>query len=273
MPLAERDLAYVRDLVYGSCAIVIEASKDYLVEARLTPVAREGGFADLSAMVSHLRSSATNGMHAKVVEAMTTNETTFFRDVNPFEMLREEVLPRLIQARAATRALTIWCAACSTGQEPYSIAMLLREHFPQLDPWRVRIVATDVSLAALERAKEGRYRQLEVNRGLPAKMLVKYFDRVGAEFFIKPQIRQSVEYLPANLIKAWPAMGVVDVVFMRNVLIYFDVETKKRLLGRVHDLLSPDGVLFLGGAETTLNLESRFQRVASKGAVAYGRAP
>lgn len=270
MSLAERDLAYVRDLVYGAAAIVIEPGKEYLVEARLTPVARDGGFADLAAMVSHLRTTATNGLHNKVVEAMTTNETTFFRDVHPFEMLKGEVIPRLIKERT-NQTLNIWCAASSTGQEPYSIAMVLRDGFPQLQNWKVKILATDVCTPVLERAKEGRYRQLEVNRGLPAAMLVKYFDRSGADYVVKPTLRSLVDYQFLNLIKPWPAMPPMDIVFIRNVLIYFDVPTKKRILGRIYDLLAKDGLLFLGGAETTLNIEDRFERVTSGKAIAYAK--
>ena len=264
MALGEQDLSYVRTLVYDASAIVIEPGKEYLVEARLDPLAREAGFASLGQLVTHLRGTVRNGLHARVVEAMTTNETTFFRDVHPFELLKAEVLPRLLEARKASKRVTIWCGASSTGQEPYTIAMLLREHFSGLADWRISIVATDLSTAVLERAKAGVYSHLEVNRGLPAPLLVKYFEKAGASFRLKPEITRMVEFRSLNLTASWPSLGPVDIVFLRNVLIYFDVPTKKKILGRVHDLLPQDGVLFLGGAETTLNLDDRFRRIETK---------
>ncbi len=275
MPLAERDVSYVRDLVYGASAIVIESGKGYLVEARLTPIARDAGFVDLTALVTHLRSSARNGLHAKVVEAMTTNETTFFRDVHPFELLKTDVIPRFLESKKASRSLRIWCGASSTGQEPYTIAMVLKEHFPRLSDWKVSIVATDINTAVLERARTGIYSQLEVNRGLPAPYLVKYFERRGAEFALKEEIRKAVDFRVLNLTADWPNLAAIDVVFLRNVLIYFDVPTKKRILGRVYDAMTCDGVLFLGGAETTLNLDDRFKRVetTSGRTVAYDKKP
>ena len=273
MALAERDFSYVRDLVYGSAAIVIEPGKEYLVESRLAPIAKEEGFVDLSGLVAKLRSAPQNGLHRKVVDAMTTNETTFFRDLYPFDMLRTEILPRLIEARKSTQVLTIWCAACSTGQEPYSVAMLLREHFPLLSRWRVKIYATDYCGPVLEKAKAGVFGQLEVNRGLPAPMLIKYFERRGSDFHIKDEIKSLIDFRQLNLMDQWPAMGPVSVIFIRNVLIYFDVATKKRILSRAHDLLTPDGTLFLGGAETTLNLEDRFMPVRVARGVSFSRKP
>lgn len=270
MALREQDMAYVRDLVYARSAIVLEASKEYLIEARLLPLAREAGFADLAAMFVDLRANAVNGMHTRVVEAMTTNETTFFRDIHPFDALKADILPALREARKTTRAIKIWCAACSTGQEPYSIAMTLREHFPDLAAWRVRILATDLNTAVLQRAREGVYKQLEVNRGLPAAMLTKYFERVGTDFRVKSEVRSLVEYEALNLIGHW-TVPQSDVVFLRNVLIYFDVETKKRILARVRASMSADGVLFLGGAETTLHLDDQFERVQYGKSIAYRR--
>ena len=200
-------------------------------------------------------------LHGKVVEALTTNETTFFRDHHPFEALRSEVLPRLIAGRQRTRNLFVWSAACSTGQEPYSLAMLIREHFPELKDWDVRILATDFSQAALDRVNLGRYRQLEVNRGLPAPLLVKYFEREGAEWRVRSDLRSMVETKQLNLVEQWPSMPFVDVVMLRNVLIYFDVATKKKILGHVRKIMSSDGVLFLGAAETTLNIDDSFDRM------------
>lgn len=271
MGLAEQDLSYLRGLVYQQSAIVIEPRQDYLLEARLLPVAKEAGLADVSALVGQLRAKPANinGLTTKVVEAMTTNETTFFRDIHPFTMLKQEVFPRLLESRKMKRTLDIWCGAASTGQEPYSVAMLVKESFPELASWRVKFVATDICNAVLERARTGIYKQIETNRGLPAPLLVKYFERSGADFRIREDVRKMIEFRHMNLIGAWSITAPLDIVFLRNVLIYFDVPTKKAILKRIYDLLAPDGLLFLGGAETTLNLEERFERVQIDKSVAY----
>ena len=269
MTISAADFGYVRDLVRQRAAIVIEPGKEYLVEARLAGVARDEGFGSLELLVAELKAKPMNGLHRKVVDAMTTNETTFFRDVHPFEALRRQILPELITARAAQRQLSIWCAGCSTGQEPYTIAMLLREHFPALAGWTVRILATDLSQDVLVRARAGRFTQLEVNRGLPASYMVKHFRKEGMEWQIAEPLRQMVEFRELNLIEAWPGVPVVDLVFMRNVLIYFDVATKRTILGRIRRVLRPDGYLFLGGAETTMNLDDSYRRVALGKAVCY----
>jgi chemotaxis protein methyltransferase CheR len=211
--------------------------------------------------VARLRTAPLNGLQQKVVEAMTTNETSFFRDVQPFEMLKQMVVPELMKRRATERRLNVWCAASSTGQEPYSLAMMLRESFPSLGGWKVRISASDLSTEVLEKARRGRYSQLEVNRGLPAHLLVKYFQRQGVEWQIKDDIRNVIDYRQLNLIEPWPALPPMDVILIRNVLIYFDVETKRQILGKARRLLRPDGYLFLGGAETTLKLDDSFERV------------
>ena len=271
MGLAEQELSYLRGLVYQHSAIVIAPRQDYLLEARLLPVAKEAGLADVSALVGQLRGrpANANGLQTKVIEAMTTNETTFFRDIHPFTMLKGEVFPRLLDSRKVKRNLDIWCGAASTGQEPYSVAMLVKESFPELSSWRVRFVATDICTAVLDRAKEGVYKQIETNRGLPAPLLVKYFERHGADFRIRDDIRKMIEFRHMNLVGQWSVTGPLDIVFMRNVLIYFDVPTKKAILSKVFNLLAPDGLLFLGGAETTLNLEDRFERVQVDKSVAY----
>jgi chemotaxis protein methyltransferase CheR len=271
MTISAADFGYVRDLVRQRAAIVIEVGKEYLVESRLSGVAREEGFGSLELLVAELKSSPSNGLHRKVVDAMTTNETTFFRDVHPFEALRQHILPELIAARAAQRRLSIWCAGCSTGQEPYTIAMLLRDHFPALAGWTVRILATDLSQEVLARARAGRFTQLEVNRGLPASYLVRHFRKEGMEWQIADPLRQMVEFRELNLIEAWPGVPAADLVFMRNVLIYFDVSTKRAILGRTRRVLGPDGYLFLGAAETTLNLDDAYQRVVIGKAVCYRR--
>ena len=261
MPLDPGDFTYISTYVRQSAAIVLEAGKEYLVESRLLPVIRDEGFPSISALVSQLRRSTQSPLHARVVEAMTTNETSFFRDVAPFDAMRQVVIPELITRRAAERRLRIWCGAASSGQEPYSLAIMLIEHFPILQNWDVQIYATDISTEILERSRLGRYSQLEVNRGMPAPLLVKYFDRVGLEWVVKPAVRKLVRYEFMNLIKPWTTVQPSDVVFMRNVLIYFDPTVKKDILGKIRKIMRPDGYMFLGGAETTMNIDANFTRV------------
>jgi chemotaxis protein methyltransferase CheR len=272
MPMNSPELEFVRELVYRRSAIVLEPGKEYLLESRLMPLARAEGFASISDMVAKMKAQPANGLHAKVVEAMTTNETSFFRDQHPFEGLKKEVIPALRQARTITRALRIWSAACSAGQEAYSIAMLLRESFPDLLSWDLRITGTDLSNAMVARAKEGVYNQIEMNRGLPAPLLLKYFDRKGTGWQVKQSLRDMFEGRQMNLIDPWPTLPRFDVIFLRNVLIYFDVPTKKLILDRVKNVLAPDGYLFLGGAETTLKIDDTFQRVQIDRAVFYRKA-
>ena len=251
---------YICRLVRDRSGIVLEAGKEYLVDARLTPVARQRQLGSLSELVGRLRAGPDDGLADRVVEAMATNETSFFRDLHPFESLRTAVLPDLIRRRRDERRLGVWCAACSTGQEPYSIAMLLREHFPELTGWRLDLLATDLSGEVLGRAREGRYSQLEVNRGLPAALMVKYFRQHGGTWELSEDVRRMVEFRELNLTRPWPVLPRMDLIFLRNVMIYFDVDTKKTILGRVARLLRPDGYLVLGGAETTLNLDDSFRR-------------
>ena len=259
MPIASVDFDFVRRTVFDTAGIVIEPGKEYLVESRLLGLARKQGLASLEVLLERMKRD-DGSLRRDVIEAMTTNETTFFRDGAPFDLLRTEVIPRLIAARAATRELSIWCAASSTGQEPYSLAMLLAEHFPSLGDWRVRILATDLSRDVLARAQAGCYTQLEVNRGLPITYLVKYFEKHGAEWRLVPRIRERVQFQQMNLVQAWPMMQAFDIVFIRNVMIYFDVAAKKSILERIGRLLPRDGYLFLGAAETTMNLDDRFKR-------------
>jgi chemotaxis protein methyltransferase CheR len=255
------DFDLVRTLVRQRSAIVLEDGKEYLADARLTPLARKHGLGSVQDLVGRLRTQPNGDLHQKVVEAMTTNETSFFRDVNPFEALRKEILPALIARRASERTLNIWCGASSTGQEPYSLVMLIREHFPQLQSWKISFMASDLSTDVLERARHGSYSQLEVNRGLPAAMLVKYFTRNGAEYRVRDDLRGMVDFRMINLVEHWPPMPPLDLVMLRNVLIYFSVETKKTILGRIRRLLRPDGYLLLGGAETTINLDDHLEQV------------
>ena len=259
--LEVKDFEYIRDFLLKRSAIALDAEKQYLVESRLQPLARREGFSSVAELVTKMQSSPVNGLHQKVVEAMTTHETSFFRDLNPFDAMRKSVLPKLIAARSVSRELRIVCLACSTGQEPYSLAMLIRETFPQLDSWKVTIVATDLSTQVLKRARDGNYNQHEINRGLPAPYLLKYFDRQGMNWQVKDNLRKMIDFQTMNLIEPWQFMLPADVVFLRNVLIYFDVAVKKEILAKVRRILRPDGFLFLGGSENALNLDDSFKRL------------
>jgi chemotaxis protein methyltransferase CheR len=270
MAISKTDFEYVSGLAHSEAALVLEAGKEYLVETRLGPLAQREGFASLADFVQHLRADIKiNGLHHKAIDALTTNETLFFRDFHPFEALRRSILPAILERRAAERRLTIWSAACSTGQEPYSLAMLLLDHFPQLANWKVVILATDLSPTVLKIAAEGKYSQFEVNRGLPASYLVKYFTKQEEKWCLKEEVKRMVEFRAMNLIQPWPVMPPLDLVFIRNVMIYFDIETKRTILRKIRNCLLPHGSLFLGTAETTMNLDALYQPVAFGKAVVY----
>ena len=269
MAIATTDMSYVRELILERSAIVIDAEKEYLVQSRLEPVAKEAGLGSLEELVAKLQGTPYGPLHKKVVEAMTTNETSFFRDTAPFEALKSQVLPDLIAKRASQKNLNIWCGASSSGQEPYTIAMVIREYFPDLANWNIQFYATDISTEMLEKCREGKYSQLEVNRGLPAQLLVKYFTKKGLGWQISEDLRNLIKFQEMNLSGSWPPFPKFDIIFIRNVLIYFDVETKKQILGKTRQLLNSDGYFFLGGAETTLNLDDAFQRVAVSGTSCY----
>jgi chemotaxis protein methyltransferase CheR len=269
MTLELEDFHYFRALLQRTAAIVLEDEKAYLVESRLSVVSHREGFGSLNALASHMRSGGGADLQRKVVEAMTTNETSFFRDGHPFEGLRLMGFPELIQRRGADRSLNVWCAACSTGQEPYSVAILLREHFPLLEKWNIRIIASDLSTEVIERARLGSYCTAELNRGISARLLDKYFRHKGKERQLRDDLRAMVEFRPLNLIDAWPALPSLDLILLRNVLIYFDVPTKRTILEKVRKVLRPAGYLLLGGSETTLNLHNGYDRVAIGPSIAY----
>lgn len=269
MSLMQSDFDYVRHLVREQSAIVLEQEKHYLVEARLARLAQQEGLGSVPELLGRLRQKKDERLTAKVVEAMTTTETYFFRDHKPYEALRREILPTLAEARAGTRRLRIWSAACSTGQEPYSLAIVLHEFFAATPGWDIQILATDINSDALALAREGCYGQLEVNRGLPASLLVRYFHQCGSQWRIKDEIRRLVKFDVLNLTKAWPSLPPLDVIFLRNVMIYFNLPTKQQVLKRVRRVLQPDGYLFLGGAETTLNVDDTFQRQELGGTSCY----
>jgi chemotaxis protein methyltransferase CheR len=269
MALELEDFHYFRTLLQRKAAIVLEDEKAYLVESRLSALSHREGFGSLNALATHMRSGGAGDLQRKVVEAMTTNETSFFRDGHPFEALRLAALPELIRRRGADHTLNIWCAACSTGQEPYSVAILLREHFPQLERWNTRIIGSDLSTDVLTRARLGRFCGAEVHRGLPTRLLDKYFQPDKEEWRVRDHLRRMVEYRVINLIDPWPALPALDLVLLRNVLIYFDVPTKRTIFERVRKVLRPDGYLLLGGSETTLNLHNGYDRVRMGPSIAY----
>lgn len=271
MTLSRESFDFVRAVLKDRSAHALEEDKTYLVETRLLPVARRHGLATVEDLVRRLRLRNDETLLGEVVEAMTINETFFFRDGRPFEVLRDTILPELIRRRVAVRRLHVWSAACSSGQEPYSVALLLRHDFPALDGWNVRLLASDLSAAMLGRARAGRYSELEVSRGLPPELRNAYFERHGHAWHLRDDIRRMVEYLPINLSGAWPALPPLDLVLLRNVLIYFDTPTKQRILARVRALMAPDGYLLLGGAETTHNLDNDFVPVTYAGVSFYQR--
>lgn len=260
---------FIRTLVRDKAAIVLDAHKSYLVESRLSPIVRAHGLHSFENLVEQLRKPNSGGLVQEVVEAMTTNETSFFRDLHPFEALKRQVLPELIARREKEQKLTIWSNACSTGQEAYTIAMLLREHFPKLATWQVRIIATDICSKVLAKAKSGEFNQTEVNRGLPAQFLLKYFTRQGLKWIINDEIRSMVDFRPLNLVEPWSGIPPTDIVFLRNVLIYFDIQTKQQILSKVHRTLRSDGYLFLGGAESTVGIQCAFTREQAASATFY----
>jgi chemotaxis protein methyltransferase CheR len=269
--MTDQDFDFIRRLMQEQSAIVLEPGKQYLVESRLAPLVKQQNLNSLGELIARLRFDSGNGLRRQVVEAMVTTESLFFRDHHPFEALRKVVIPSLVKRRQGERRLNVWCAASSTGQEPYSVALLLREHFPELMPWTVSLLASDISRDVLARARDGRFNQFEVNRGLPAALLVKHFEQHGTDWQLRPAVRGMVEFREINLARPWPVLARMDVVFLRNVMIYFDVETKKSILKRLTDLLRPDGYLFLGGSETTLGLSDAFQRVEPNNAGVYQR--
>lgn len=257
-PLSPVNFGFVRDLVYREAGIVLDQGKEYLVETRLSAVAIAEGFASVNALVEQLRiAGASPAITRTIVDALTTNETLFFRDLNPFDAMREQVIPQFRAARPGTQ-LQIWSAACSTGQESYSLAMLLAEHFPDLD---YRITATDICTSVLARARQGKFSQIEINRGLPAKYLVKYFRQEGASWLIDARLRQRIDFREMNLTSGWPVLPTFHVVFLRNVMIYFDLEARRRILRLVRGVLAPGGHLVLGGAETTVMLDPTYRPV------------
>jgi chemotaxis protein methyltransferase CheR len=268
MTLTATGFDWVRALVHKESAIVLQPGKEYLVEARLLPIARQLGLSDVGEFVDSVRTRPTVDHTRRIVEALTTNETSWFRDGDPFSALTSTVLPSLLGKRNPSERLQIWSAACSSGQEPYTIAMLLEDALPNAAS-RVSITATDISREMVERTKAGRFSQLEVNRGLPAPMLVRHFTRAGSEWEVAPALRRMVTTSECNLAAPLPRIGPFDVVYLRNVLIYFDLPTKRAILNNVRSLMRPDGWMFLGAAETTLGVDDSWERVVIGRTSAY----
>jgi len=257
------DYDYLRKFLKERSGLDLSPDKQYLVESRLIPLARKAGLAGIDELVQKIKGGSP-AISSDVVEAMTTNETFFFRDKIPFEHLREAVIPELLQARAARKSLRIWCAAASTGQEPYSIAMCLKEMGAMLAGWRIEIIGTDISQQVLEKSKSGIYSQFEVQRGLPIQLLVKYFKQIGEMWQISPEIRSMIQYRPLNLLQDFSSLGKFDLIFCRNVLIYFDQDMKSQIFGRLGRAMEADGFLALGAAETVVGLTDAFKPHADR---------
>ncbi len=263
------DFNLVAKILKDRSGLVLGSDKAYLLESRLNPVARKYDLAGVDDLVAMIRAGGNEKLLVDITEAMTTNESFFFRDQKPFDQFRDLVLPYMLDHRSQAKTLRIWCAACSSGQEPYSLAMLLKEQAAGLAGWTIEILATDLSLEILSKAKEGIYSQFEVQRGLPVRLLVKYFKQDGERWQISDEIRSMVSFKPHNLLHQPQGLQQVDVVFCRNVLIYFDPETKTRALESVSEVMAEDGFLFLGGAETVLGVSERFQLIPGQRGV-YG---
>jgi chemotaxis protein methyltransferase CheR len=253
------DYDYLRGLLKRRSGLVLSADKQYLVESRLLPLVRKAGVGSLGGLVLKLQEPGAEPLIVEVVDAMTTNETYFFRDKFPFEYFRDTIVPSLMNSRGAQRSIRIWCAACSTGQEPYSLAMSLKEMGAALAGWRFDIIATDIATPVTDRAKDGVYNQFEVQRGLPIGLLLKYLQKSGDNWQVVPEIRSMVKFRQLNLLRDFSALGTFDLVFCRNVLIYFDQETKIDVLRRIALSMDPKGFLLLGAAETVVGLTDKFR--------------
>jgi chemotaxis protein methyltransferase CheR len=249
---------FLRKLLRERSGLDLSTDKQYLVESRLIPLARRGGLGGIAELVQKIKSGA-DALTSDVVEAMTTNETFFFRDKIPYDHLRETILPAMLQARASRRSLRIWSAASSTGQEPYSIAMCLKEYGAALAGWRIEILATDLSQAVLEKSRAGIFSQFEVQRGLPIQLLVKYFTQIGDLWQINADIRAMVQQRQLNLLQDFSHLGSFDVIFCRNVMIYFDQDTKIGIFERLTRVIEPDGILALGAAESVVGISDAFK--------------
>lgn len=262
--MSPADYDYLRQFLKSRSGLVLSNEKQYLIESRLLPVARKTGLQSIAALVARLKELRDSALAEAVVEAMTTNESFFFRDKLPFQHFTEVMIPAMMKARARERTIRIWCAAASTGQEPYTLAMCLREMEPRLAGWRIDILGTDISAEVLERARAGTYTQFEVQRGLPIQLLLKYFSQQGESWTIAPELRAMVRLKKFNLLESFACLGQFDIVFCRNVLIYFDQQTKTDILARISRLMPTDGFLVLGAAETVVGLTDSFRPMSER---------
>lgn len=258
------DFELYKALLYEKSGLVITPDKSYLLDSRLTPIAKKWNYPSLEIMTLQLRALPDAKLVKDIVEAMTTNETSFFRDTKPFQLFQETVLPYMMQHRGTKKSIRIWCAACSSGQEPYSLSMILKDKEAQLKGWRIEIIATDLSEDILAQARKATYSQFEVQRGLPIQYLMKYFTQVGETWQLKDEIKSMVKFSTFNLLDDMNRMGTFDVIFCRNVLIYFDEKTKGMILGKMDKQLEKDGFLLLGGAETVLGITDKFTPMPDK---------
>lgn len=259
--MTPQDFAFLAALIRDRSGLVLTAEKAYLVDNRLKPLAAERGFKSLDGLVAALRTGRDEQLKRDVVELMTTNETLFFRDSKPFDLLRDSVLPKITQTRPKGRSIRVWSAACSTGQEAYSIAITVKENAAKFRDWPVEILGTDISPAVLTKARTGIYSQFEVQRGMPIKLLIKYFKQLETQWEVGADLKSMVHFREHNILQDMTSLGSFDIVFCRNLLIYFDAETKKQVLDRIGRIIAPDGVLFLGGTETVIGISSRFEPV------------
>lgn len=261
MSIDSRDFEYLRDFLMKSSGLVVKPEKEYLLKSRLEPLARAQGMESISELVASMKSPAAKNLQVNVTDAMTTNESLFFRDKTPFEHLDNIMLPYFLNARKSNKRLRIWCAASSTGQEPYSIAISLKEQAIKLAGWNFELLGTDISKTVLDKASTGGYTQFEVQRGLPIKLLLKYFTQQGDSWLINDDIRKMVKYKESNLLESFSNLGKFDIVFCRNVLIYFDLETKKQVLEKIAMQMEKDSYLLLGAAETVMGVCEKFEAV------------
>ncbi len=269
MSIQPSDFKYICEFIKNASGIVLEPGKEYLVENRLSVLARKIKIENFEKLIAKLRQEDSNDLRQKVVDALTTNETSFFRDKHPFESLKSAILPEIIKKRSAVKQLNIWCAASSSGQEPYTIAIVLKEMSYLLNNWKINFIASDISEEMLERCRQGIYTQLEIGRGLPAHFLPKYFNRHKNCWQIKQELRTMIDFRPFNLCKQWPYMPNMDIVFLRHVLVYFNNDTKTEILGKIRSLLKPDGYVFLGVGDNPKALDKSFTRTEFSTSACY----
>lgn len=270
--VSPEDYKYITNFLLETTGLSLGENKEYLLEARLIPLAQSHGMNGIEDLVLSLRSRLDKTLEKDVMEAMTTNESSFFRDRRPFDELKEHILPNLIAERKTTQKLRIWCAACSNGQEPYSIVMTLREHFPELADWNIQIIGTDLCSKALDRAETGVYSQFEVQRGLPVQLLMKYFEQNEQGWKVKTDPSVSMQWNHLNLLEDFQHLGMFDIVFCRNVLIYFEPDVKKNILDRISNQMNSSGTLLLGAAETVIGISDRYSKMSECQSAIYSLA-